>query len=59
MERSVIDSVDQGKTIVDVASAYGADLGGRPSHKNVEQAFTAGKLVKRVQAVVTISICDM
>jgi predicted dinucleotide-binding enzyme len=36
----------QGKTIVDVTNAYGVDLGGQPSAKIVEQAFTGGKLVK-------------
>jgi len=39
----------QGKTIVDVTNAYGVSpekLGGQPSAKVVEQAFTGGKLVK-------------
>jgi len=39
----------QGKTIVDVTNAYGVPpekLGGLPSSKFVEQAFTGGKLVK-------------
>src|ERR1700710_93383 len=39
----------QGKTIVDVTNAYGVpleQLGGQPSAKVVEQAFTGGKLVK-------------
>jgi len=36
----------QGKTIVDVTNAYGADLGGQPSAKVVAQAFTGGKVVK-------------
>jgi len=39
----------KGKTIVDVTNAYGVppeDLGGQPSSKFVEQAFTGAKLVK-------------
>jgi 8-hydroxy-5-deazaflavin:NADPH oxidoreductase len=39
----------QGKTIIDVTNAYGVppeDLGGKPSSKFVEQAFTGAKLVK-------------
>jgi len=39
----------QGKIIVDVTNAYGVppeELGGWPSSKVVEQAFTGGKLVK-------------
>lgn len=39
----------QGKIIVDVTNAYGvpdAVLGGRPSGRIVEEAFTGGKLVK-------------
>ena len=39
----------QGKTIVDVTNAYGVppeDLGGQPSSKFVEQAFTGAKVVK-------------
>ena len=39
----------QGKTIVDVTNAYGVpleQLGGQPSARVVEQAFTGGKLVK-------------
>lgn len=39
----------QGKTIVDVTNAYGVPiekLGGQPSARVVEQAFTGGKLVK-------------
>lgn len=39
----------QGKTIVDVTNAYGVppeDLGGRPSSKFIEQAFSGVRLVK-------------
>ena len=39
----------QGKTIVDVTNAYGVppeQLGGQPSAKAVEQAFTGAKVVK-------------
>lgn len=39
----------KGKTIVDVTNAYGVspeELGGQPSSKAVEQAFTGGRLVK-------------
>jgi 8-hydroxy-5-deazaflavin:NADPH oxidoreductase len=39
----------KGKTIIDVTNAYGVppeDLGGQPSSKFVEQAFTGAKLVK-------------
>jgi len=39
----------QGKTIVDVTNAYGVppdQLGGQPSAKAVEQAFTGSKVVK-------------
>jgi len=39
----------QGKTIVDVTNAYGVPpekLGGQPSSRVVEQAFTDGKVVK-------------
>ena len=39
----------QGKTIVDVTNAYGVppeELGGQPSAKAVEQAFTGAKVVK-------------
>jgi predicted dinucleotide-binding enzyme len=39
----------QGKTIIDVTNAYGTPpekLGGLPSSKFIEQAFTGGKLVK-------------
>ena len=39
----------EGKTIVDVTNAYGVspeELGGQPSSKVVEQAFTGARLVK-------------
>jgi 8-hydroxy-5-deazaflavin:NADPH oxidoreductase len=39
----------QGKTIVDVTNAYGVppeELGGQPSSKFIEQAFSGAKLVK-------------
>ncbi len=39
----------EGKTIVDVTNAYGVspdELGGQPSSKVIEQAFTGAKLVK-------------
>ena len=39
----------EGKTIIDVTNAYGVspeELGGQPSSKVIEQAFTGAKLVK-------------
>ena len=39
----------KGKTIIDVTNAYGVspeELGGQPSSKVIEQAFTGGRLVK-------------
>jgi hypothetical protein len=39
----------QGKTIIDVTNAYGVspeELGGQPSSKVIEQAFTGARLVK-------------
>jgi 8-hydroxy-5-deazaflavin:NADPH oxidoreductase len=49
----------QGKTIVDVTNAYGVPpekLGGQPSSKVIEQAFTGGKLVKGFNHLVAATL---
>jgi predicted dinucleotide-binding enzyme len=49
----------QGKTIVDVTNAYGVpaeELGGQPSSKVIEQAFSGAKLVKGFNHLVTATL---
>jgi predicted dinucleotide-binding enzyme len=49
----------QGKTIVDVTNAYGVPpeaLGGQPSSKFIEQAFSGAKLVKGFNHLIAASL---